>query len=114
MKLDQLDEKKIKALFPGIEGVSITGVYHPRPDGDDADYRPDELRELWIEVAVEEHRVIELSLERMKQLSEILGTEHLNFFHHNGDHLADSVTWDGCNVLRVIAWWGDRERSPEA
>lgn len=105
MRLDQIDEDKIRALFPGIEGVSISGNYHPKPEGEDVIYNKEQLRQIWIEVATEEDKSIHLTFERMKQLAEILGTEHIDFDHHNGNHLADSVTWDGCNVLRIIAWW---------
>lgn len=108
MRLDQIAEEKIKGLFPGIPGITITGSYKPQPEGDDADYTLDPMHELWIEVCTDEDTPIHFTFERMKQLSEILGTEHMNFDHYNGDHLADSVTWDGCNVLRIVVWWGDR------
>jgi hypothetical protein len=56
-----------------------------------------------IDVCTDEDNPIVFKFSDMAKIAAALGTERLDFQHHNGDHLIDSYSFNGCNVLRIWA-----------
>lgn len=85
-KRSEVDVSKLKEIFPE---ASVDVVDLPF-------YR-------LVDVAQDEDKPIIFKFKDMDMLADVLKTTKLDFQQWNGDYLVDSVTWNGFNVLRIIA-----------